>query len=91
MSVLFKPVGIVVGLVAGILGKKVFERVWGLVDDEQAPQPKHREVPLGKLAIALIIEGAIFRLIRGFADHGLRHVFAGGTGAWPGPERPEDE
>ena len=91
MNVVFKPIGIITGLLAGMIGKKIFERVWGIVDDEQAPEPKHREVPAVKLVIALLLEGAIFRLVRGLADHGLRHGFAQLTGQWPGPERPEEE
>jgi len=91
VNVLFKPFGIVTGLLAGIVAKKAFEFIWGLVDDEQAPEPKHRDVPIAKLVLALLLEGAIFRVVRGMADHGLRHGVARLTGAWPGPERPEDE
>jgi hypothetical protein len=89
MSLVFKPVGIIVGLLAGIVGKKVFELVWGVIDDEDAPEPKHRQVAVGKLVIALLVEGAIFRVLRGLADHGARHGFARLTGEWPGEERPE--
>jgi hypothetical protein len=38
-----------------------------------------------------VLEGAIFRLIRGFVDHGARHGFERVTGAWPGEEAPEPE
>jgi len=48
-------------------------------------------VPLAKTAIALVVEGAIFRLVRGLTDHGARHAFAGATGTWPGEERPDPE
>ena len=89
MSLVFKPVGIISGLLAGMLGKKVFELVWGLIDNEDAPEPKHRGIDLRKLAIALLIEGAIFRVIRGFAEHGARHGFALLAGEWPGEESPE--
>ena len=43
MKLIFAPISIVLGLVAGILGKKVFEKLWGLVDDEEPPRPEHRE------------------------------------------------
>jgi hypothetical protein len=61
------------------------------VDDEEAPRPKHREIPLLKLLIALLVEGAIARVVRGFVDHGTRRGWARVTGAWPGAERPEEE
>lgn len=89
MSVVFKPVGIAAGLTAGILGRKLFELVWGMIDDEDAPDPKYRDMPIGKLIAALVLEGAIFSLLRGLADHGARHGFARLTGEWPGDERPE--
>ena len=38
---------------------------------------------------ALVLEGAIFRVIRGFAEHGARHGFSQLTGEWPGEEAPE--
>ncbi|MGI8713477.1 MAG: DUF4235 domain-containing protein [Solirubrobacteraceae bacterium] len=91
MSLVFKPIGIVSGLLAGLIGKKIFELLWGAIDDQDAPEPKYREVSLGKLAAALVLEGAIFRLIRGLAEHGARHGFATLTHEWPGEERPESK
>ena len=91
MKFAFAPVSIVLALVAGQLSKKLFDVVWGLIDDEEAPRPKHRDVPLAKTLVALVIEGAIFRLVRGLTDHGARRAFASVTGTWPGEERPEPE
>lgn len=93
MSLIFKPIGILSGFAAGMLGKKIFELLWGLIDDHNPPAPKYRRIHLGKLAAALILEGAIFRLIRGFAEHGARRGFSALSGEWPGDEsaRPKDE
>ena len=89
MGLAFRPVGILVGLLAGAVGKKIFDRVWKLIDDEDAPEPKYREIAFGKLVVALLLEGAIFSVLRGLADHGARHGFARLTGEWPGEERPD--
>jgi Protein of unknown function (DUF4235) len=91
MNAIFTPIGLALGLAAGQISKKIFDFVWGLVDDEEAPRPKHREIPLLKLLIALLVEGAIARAVRGFVDHGTRRGWARVTGAWPGDERPEEE
>jgi hypothetical protein len=88
---LFTPIGLVLGLAAGQVAKKIFDKVWGLIQDEEAPRPKHREVPLATLILALLVEGAIARVVRGMVDHGTRHGWARLTGAWPGEERPEEE
>src|SRR3954463_292906 len=92
MKLVFTPFSIVLGLVAGIVGRKIFEQVWGLIDEDEPPHPQHRETGgFVKLLAALVVEGAIFRLVRGLADHGSRHGVAKLTGTWPGGERPEPE
>ena len=91
MNKAFTPIGLVVGLAAGQLAKKIFDKVWGLVRDEEAPRPKHREVPVATMIVALLVEGAIARVVRGMVDHGTRHGWGQLTGAWPGEERPEEE
>lgn len=83
-KLIFKPVSIIAGVLAGLLGKRLFQRVWGVVDDEQPPKPEQRPVAIGKLALALVLEGALFRLVKGLADHGSRQAFSRLTGAWPG-------
>jgi hypothetical protein len=89
MKVAFIPISVLGGLLAGFLGQKVFDAIWGKVDEREPPQPEHREVRLAKLALALIIEGAIFRLVKGLFDHAARRGFARMTGAWPGEEQPD--
>jgi hypothetical protein len=88
-KILFIPFSVIGGILAGIIGKKTFSALWGAIDDEEAPDPKHREVSLAKLVAALLLEGAIFRAVRGLFDHGTRHAFSRLTGSWPGEERPE--
>jgi hypothetical protein len=88
-KILFVPFSVLGGLVAGLLGKKLFEGLWALVDKEDPPDPKHRDVPWKKLVPALLLEGAIFRAVRGAADHASRAAFTRATGRWPGEERPE--
>jgi Protein of unknown function (DUF4235) len=89
MGLIFRPVGLLSGILAGVIGKKIFELVWRLIDDEDAPEPKYREIAIGKLVVALFLEGAIFGVLRGLADHGARHAFARLTGEWPGQEHPD--
>lgn len=87
---MFLPVSLGGGLLAGLIGKKLFALIWRLIDDQQAPRAEHRRVNLGKLSLALIIEGALFSLLRGIVDHSSRHAFTRLTGSWPGAEAPED-
>jgi hypothetical protein len=91
MKLLFTPVRVIAGVLAGLAGRKIFERLWGLIDDEEPPSPEHRELSWPKLVAALLIEGGIFSLVKGLTDHGARRAFAKATGAWPGEERPGSE
>ena len=91
MKFLFLPFSLAIGFLAGMIAKKSFERVWGMIDDQEPPDAEHREVSYVKLVAALAIEGAIFRLVKGLVDHGTRRAFARATGAWPGEEQPEPE
>ncbi|MEA2396825.1 MAG: hypothetical protein QOK25_381 [Thermoleophilaceae bacterium] len=91
MKLLFIPFSVVGGLIAGFLGKKVFESAWSVIDDQEPPKPDHRDVPIGKVVAAAALEGAVFRATRAAVDHQMRRGFAGLTGSWPGEQAPEPE
>ena len=91
MKLMFMPFRLVGGMLAGIVAAKLFERIWGLFDKEGVPDPEHREIPIPKLLAALVIEGAVFRAVRGLFDHASRVAFSRVTGRWPGEERPAAE
>ncbi|HEV2981129.1 MAG TPA: DUF4235 domain-containing protein [Solirubrobacteraceae bacterium] len=88
-KILFAPVGAVAGKLAGLVGKRVFTRVWSLVDGEQPPDPKRRDITWSKLLVGLLLQGAIFRAARGLFDRAARQSFSKLTGTWPGEQRPD--
>ena len=51
---------------------------------EAASEPDQRGVPWQKLIAALVVQGAIFRAVRGLIDRGSRELFSRATGTWPG-------
>ena len=88
-KLLFIPVSVSGALLAGFVGKKVFDQVWGLIDDEEPPDSKHRDIDWRKLLLAAAVQGAIFRAVREASDHYSRRAFARTTGTWPGAEHPD--
>jgi uncharacterized protein DUF4235 len=88
-KLLFIPVSIVSGLIAGIIGRKLFETLWGLVDEEEPPDAEDRETSVPKLVASLAFQGATFSVARGLTDHYARQSFYRATGAWPGEEKPD--
>ncbi len=87
MKLIFAPIGVVAGLLAGLAAQKAFDRLWAIFDEEEPPEPDQRQIRYAKLIPALLIEGAIFRLTKGLVDHGVRGGFARLTGKWPGEEK----
>lgn len=89
MKVLFLPLSLVSGIVGGLIGKKAFERIWAMIDEEEPPGQEHRDVRWWKLVAALALQGAVFAIARGIVDRGARRAFFTVTGSWPGEKKPE--
>ncbi len=89
MKVFFIPLSVAGGFLAGFIGKKAFEGLWAVIDDSEPPDSEHRDARPGKLVAALALEGAIFGVTRGLADHAARRGFERLTGTWPGEEEPD--
>lgn len=85
-KILFLPFSVLGGLLAGKLAAKAFDGLWRLVDKQESPKPDQRRARWPKLLAALILEGAIFRVVRGAVDRGSRELFSRLTGSWPGEE-----
>ena len=90
MKFLFLPISIIGGLIAGQISSRVFEAVWGMIDDQEPPDSQHRDISLAKMLIAAAFQGAIFRATRKLVDHESRKAFAGALGTWPGEQRPDE-
>ena len=90
-KVVFIPFSVGGSLLAALLGKKLFEQIWGLIDKEEPPHAEHRDISVPKMLNALALEGAIFRLTKGALDHWARRGFERFMGTWPGEEAPEPE
>ena len=86
MTLLFRPVGIISGLIAGFIASKIFEKSWSSISNEEPPAADQRAPGIPKLIVALLLEGAVFSLVRGLVDHGARVAFKRYTGAWPGDD-----
>jgi hypothetical protein len=89
MKLIYKPFGIVLGIVAGLLSKKVFEAVWGILDKEEPPKPTTQDADWSKVLAAAAVQGVTFKVTRAAVDRagakGWDHLF----GVWPGEKRPD--
>jgi hypothetical protein len=91
MKLIYKPFGIVFGLLAAMVGKKAFNFVWTKIDDEDPPKATTEEVAWPKLLVAAALQGVIFKLIRVVVDRQGARGYQYLTGVWPGEKRPDPD
>ena len=89
MKLVYKPFGIVIGILAGIASKKIFEAVWGIFDKEEPPRPTTLETTWPKVLGAAVVQGVTFKVTRAAVDRAAASGFAHFTGYWPGDKKTE--
>jgi hypothetical protein len=89
MKIVYKPFGIIFGLLAGFVSKKLFNVVWGIFDKEEPPKPTTKETTVPKVLAAAAVQGLTFRITRAAVDRAGARGFEFFTGIWPGDKRQE--
>lgn len=85
--ILYRPVGIISSIVAGLLAGRVFEQVWKRVSadkDADPPGALQTEYPVREILLAAALQGAIFAVVRTAVNRGGARMFERWTGEWPG-------
>jgi len=89
MKLIYKPFGIALGLIAGLLSKKLFDAVWGVFDKEEPPKATTKDAGWSKVLAAAAVQGVTFKVTRAAVDRagakGWDHLF----GVWPGDKTQE--
>jgi hypothetical protein len=81
---LYKPVGIGLGVLAGTVAGTIFRRVWrALSHEDSAPHATDEMSSWGEVLSAAALQGAIFALVRAAFDRGGAAGFRRVTGEWP--------
>ncbi|HEY8638224.1 MAG TPA: DUF4235 domain-containing protein [Solirubrobacteraceae bacterium] len=91
MTLIYKPVGIVLGILAGLISKRLFEAVWSKIDDQEPPEPTTQRASWPKVLGAAAVQGVTFKVTRAAVDRAGAKGFAHVTGVWPGEKDPEPE
>jgi hypothetical protein len=89
MKLIYKPFGLILGLIAGLLSKKLFDAVWGVFDKDEPPKATTRDADWSKVLAAAAVQGVTFKVTRAAVDRagakGWDHLF----GVWPGDKKQE--
>jgi hypothetical protein len=91
VKLIYKPFGLILGILAGLVGKKAFDFAWTKIDDSEPPKGTTEAAPWGKIIGAAALQGVIFKVTRVAIDRygaiGWRYL----TGSWPGEKRPKPD
>jgi hypothetical protein len=91
MGLIYKPFAVIIGLIGGFVGRKIFDFVWTKIDDREPPGALTEETTWPRLIAAAAVQGMIFRVTRYVIERhgaiGFRYL----TGFWPGPKRPDPD
>ena len=84
-KVIYKPLGLVFGILGGLVAGAVFKRVWRAVGhEEDAPNATDRDRGWGEVVTAAAAQGAIFAGVKAVVDRAGATAFERVTGVWPG-------
>ncbi|MFI9344135.1 DUF4235 domain-containing protein [Streptomyces sp. NPDC052773] len=84
-KVAYKPVGLALGAVSGMLAGAVFKQAWKMLGhDEDAPDATDEQRGWREVVLAATLQGAIFAAVKAIVDRGGATAARGLTGTWPG-------
>ena len=89
MKLLYKPIGMVAGVGAGLIAGAIFKRVWQVVaHEEDTPDAKDKQRSWSEVVAAATVQGAIFAGVKAVVDRAGAEGFERLTGVWPGNTEP---
>lgn len=84
-KLIYKPFGLIVGVLGGLAARAAFKRVWSAAGHEdEAPKPTDEGRGWREVVLAAAAEGAVFGGVKAVIDRAGATGFAWLTGAWPG-------
>jgi hypothetical protein len=84
-KLVYRPIGLFVSALGGILAGALFKQVWKRVSDkEDPPKPKNSEYGWRELLPAVALQGALYALVKAAMDRSGARAFEKITGTWPG-------
>jgi uncharacterized protein DUF4235 len=92
MKILYKPFGLIAGLIAARIAKSLFTAIWAKVDNTPPPEPTAPSATFPKAVGGKALEAATMAGVGAAADRLGAKVFHHLTGAWPGKDpKPADD
>ena len=87
IKVLYKPLGLLVSVLGGLVAGAIFKRIWKLAaHEDDAPQATDADRGWREVLIAAALQGAIFAVVKAAVDRTAAEGTQKLTGTWPGDE-----
>lgn len=84
-KLVYRPVGLIGGALAGVAAGLAFKQVWRVVSGEKdAPRATDERSGWPEILIAAALQGAIFAVVKAAVDRGGAQGVRALTGKWPG-------
>jgi Protein of unknown function (DUF4235) len=91
MKAIYKPIGLIMGLLSALVAQRIFNFVWTKIDDEDPPKGTTQQAPWAKILGAAALQGIIFKTTRVVVDRYGAVGWSYLTGSWPGERRPDPD
>ncbi len=91
MKVLYKPFGIIAGLIGAKIANSVFKVLWARIDKQPPPKATTADVSFQKVVGAAALEAATIAAVGAAVDRAGARTFHHLTGIWPGEHREPSE
>ena len=83
-KVVYRPVGLLLGIGAGTVAGLIFKEVWKIASgDDDAPNAVDEDRGWGEILAAAAIQGLIFSVVKAAVDRGGATGVKKLTGQWP--------
>jgi len=87
MKLLYKSVGMLVGILGGMAARSLFKKV--TTGEDEAPSPTDARRTWREILLAAALQGAIFAVVQAALDRATAEGAGKLTGDWPGDEAAE--
>jgi uncharacterized protein DUF4235 len=92
MRLLYKPFGIIAGLIASQLGRKAFRSIWTKIEKEPLPRPGTGQGSVTKVVGGRALEAGVMAASAAAVDRLFANAFHYFIGIWPKkPPKPEEQ
>lgn len=92
IKLLYKPMGILVSVLGGLLAGAIFKQVWKLAArEDDAPKATDAQRSWREILLSAALQGAIYAVVKAVIGRGTAEGTRKLTGVWPGEDAQQSE